>query len=205
MPARKTVKRKVIDLSHPKATDKRKRVYSLQDLPFKGKTLASLFSELDKNADEIDALKRPEERWALQIEGKNTYIVKRSMRDIAGGIHDSGSLRDLTPQAQKRIIKNIKILKTNKSVTEINKSLIKQRKTNAKKYQTIETKKVKAEAKKKMESREASIRERAKKSREKLRLREKEKHEKEINKIKATHARQIARLKEAAKPKRRKL
>lgn len=204
MTAKKSTKKKSTKPPSKKASPPKpsnQKVYTVRDIGLNNaKTIGSLIAEGERNADRIDALKKPYEKWALQIGGKGNYIVSTSFRRIMGGIHDSGSLRQLadngTRKQQQNLINSIKIMKVNQGPVGSKIRLDKQRKINNAKFEEKVVARKTPQMKRKIEKQATQIKA-AKKDTELLKkiAREGQKREMKAKQENAKLALQIARLK----------
>ena len=99
---------KLLPLGHP---------VSVRSLPTKSKGLASLLSDLEKNYKDIDALKKPREYFAFQINGMKSYAIFRDIRLLAEYLGESAGIQLVLHKHRKSsaIFDALKIVRWNRS------------------------------------------------------------------------------------------
>jgi hypothetical protein len=90
---------------------------SIRSLPTKAKGLASLLKDIEKNYKEIDALKKPKEVFAFQINGMRSYATFGDIRLLVEYLGESAGIQQVLHKHRQSssIFKALKIARWNKS------------------------------------------------------------------------------------------
>jgi hypothetical protein len=123
LPPKATIKIKSPALA-PKSTIKLKPLnspLSIRDFSAGQKTLAGTLAYIEKHADELDRLKRPDEKWAFQLDGMKSYVIFSHIEDMVKKLRHYQSVKLLgrkhTP-ASDQFYDAIKLVRWNKTATE---------------------------------------------------------------------------------------
>lgn len=93
---------------------------SIRDFPLKHKSLAGVLADLEENAEELDMLKKPDERWALQIDGIRSYALFYNMRQLAQVYAESAGIQEVLKKRQdaNELYSGLKLVRWNKSAAQ---------------------------------------------------------------------------------------
>jgi hypothetical protein len=97
---------------------------SFREIGLKGKTLADVLKELDEHGDDYEAIKRPGEKWAFQVETGNqsikSYHAYSSLERFAQTLLDSEGIQQVLSKRSKsqELFKNLYLVRWNKTSKE---------------------------------------------------------------------------------------
>lgn len=96
------------------------KALSIRDFPTKHKSLAGVLKDLEEHGDEINALKRPDENFAFQIDGIRSYAVFGSIQQFARSLAESAGIQQVLKKRQdsQELYNSLKIVRWNKTAKE---------------------------------------------------------------------------------------